>query len=139
MRVRAETLAFLGQKPHRRQAGAGLVEIDGLPLGAVDRLVKTLAASEALVISLIGLKPSTYYRRKRHGEALHVWRPMRFCESPAWCRKRTRAFGSDEQAHAWLVEPSAHLEDNAPLNLLGSDGGVHAVEYELGRIEWGVF
>lgn len=48
-----------------------------------------------------------------------------------------RLFGNDEDAAAWLGEPSAALGNVTPTSLLATDEGLQLVIYEINQMEYG--
>lgn len=137
VQVLPSTLEFLGEKVSKAAKAAPLVEVEGVSRSAFARLSVLLTLSAPELFQLAGGAPRTYYRllaRKAPitgAQADSVLRIARIVE------QATRVLGDEERARGWLNEPSAFLDDQAPLQLLGSDAGAQLVERELTRIQWG--
>jgi putative toxin-antitoxin system antitoxin component (TIGR02293 family) len=110
---------------------------EGLPYGALEKIVARFRLPKSALSVVLALPPSTEMRRKREkrlsgSESDRLYRLARIL---AHAR---RTFGSDEAVSAWLKEPNRALGGHPPLELLETDLGTDEVETVLGRLDYGV-
>lgn len=143
MTMVADILDVLGGKGALGARGeVGSLELhnrirEGLPYGALERIVARFRLPKGALSVVLALPPSTEMRRKREkrlsgGESDRLYRLARIL---AHAR---RTFGSDEAVSAWLKDPNRALGGRVPLDLLETDPGADEVETVLGRLDYGV-
>jgi putative toxin-antitoxin system antitoxin component (TIGR02293 family) len=111
--------------------------IKGLPVVAVDRLVKVLGIDAALVAP-----DTTLRRRNRDGQPLSADESERTLRLARITSLAENLFGNAERAHDWLRKPAAYLPDAmpiAPISLAATDAGARMIESLLLKVEHGLF
>lgn len=116
--------------------------LHGLPASAVDHLVGNLVfigKSDALE-KAVGMSLRTWQRRKdapsKPLSQEQSGRAWKFAEILA---KATDVMGSQGEAEQWLERPAIGLDQNCPIDLLGTPAGVELVEDYLQRLGYGVY
>jgi putative toxin-antitoxin system antitoxin component (TIGR02293 family) len=114
----------------------------GLPGRALIHFIERLEVLDRTV-SLekgVGMSLRTFQRHKdAPAKALSQdqgGRAWRFAEILA---KATAAFGSQQDAEAWLERPATGLDRQRPIDLLATPAGAELVEDFLTRLEHGVY
>jgi putative toxin-antitoxin system antitoxin component (TIGR02293 family) len=123
-----------------REPGPGLAEVvrRGLPTALVDRLVRAGILTTAEIDRLVLPRRTLTHRRER-GQALSPAESDRLARVLRILALAEETFQNSEKAHRWLRTANRELQGRTPLDLLDTDGGVHAVEAVLGRISHGVY
>ena len=108
----------------------------GLPVSAVDALVKTGRLSLAEIDRIVLPRKTLSHRRAlgaltpdQSDRLIRVARVIAAAES---------TFGSTEKAHRWLRRSTTALDGDAPLELLDTSEGSRQVERLLLRIDHGL-
>ena len=123
-----------------REPGPALADAvrAGLPTSLVDRLVKAGVVTTAEIERLVLPRRTLTHRRER-GQALSPTESDRFARLLRILVAAEDTFHNADKAHRWLRTGNRELQGRAPLDLLDTDSGAHAVEAVLGRISHGVY
>ena len=110
---------------------------EGLPFDRFEALKKSMGASTEELRGLLGIPSSTLSRRRKdqrldRDESERLIRTARLLEHTA------RAFGSLEEARAWMHEPQYVFGGRTPFEVADTEPGAREVERLLGRIEHGI-
>jgi putative toxin-antitoxin system antitoxin component (TIGR02293 family) len=108
----------------------------GLSVQAASQLKAHLNVSNRELAFLMGSSERTLERRQKFLSPMESDRLYRVARITA---RAEEVLGQVESALAWLKEPMAALEDQAPLDLLDTDAGTVMVDELLSRIEHGIF
>lgn len=109
----------------------------GLPIKAVESVVKAGALRAAELHALV-IPRRTLAHRKRRGGRLSREQSDRLARVVRVVASAEEAIGDGAKAARWLRKPNRALRGRRPLDLLASDVGARLVEQELGRIEHGL-
>ena len=139
----ASPAALLGGKTVLRKdptSPLGWIQLvrDGLPVAAVEAVLKHTRISQAALAAALAIPERTLARRKREGllSAEESAKLLRFAKAAAGAET---VFGSCEAGIQWLQAPNRALGAVTPLSLLDTEIGAEMVLDLLGRIEHGVF
>jgi len=114
----------------------------GIPRGALTHLVSHVAMlrDPASLEQAVGVSQRTVQRFKLAPDKKlspeQSGRAWKFAEILA---KATEVLGSQEEAEDWLERPAMALNQQRPIDLLGTPAGSKLVEQLLGRIQYGVY
>lgn len=153
-----QALSFLGEPPppsyaspptarHARLVGPNaraaqrvgrVVEAPELLPRVVEHLSRRLGVDEGMVLSVAGIAPRTFHRRRQEGASLTAAESDRVLRIARVCGLAERIFGDAAKSNRWLSKDNAIL-GAPPLALLATDAGAREVEAELERIDWGDF
>ena len=119
------------------------VIMNGFPGKALNFLADEIVVLdlEEMLEKAIGISPRTYQRRKKQGSGKPLsseqsGRMWKYAEIMA---RAMALFGTQEDAEIWLNSPAMGLNQQRPIDLLGTPAGVELVEGLLGRMEYGVY
>ncbi|MCU7933770.1 MAG: DUF2384 domain-containing protein [Candidatus Thiodiazotropha sp. (ex Dulcina madagascariensis)] len=116
----------------------GLVR-GGLPVFSVERVRQGLGIeSTESMLSIVGMSPRTYARRKKLKQALTPLESDRLYRLAKIESLAETVFGEQAAANDWLQSPNRALGAR-PLDLLDTEAGTEQVERVLARIEHGVY
>ena len=110
---------------------------EGLPFDRFEALRKSMGASTEELRGLLGI-PSSTLSRRRKDQRLHRNESERLIRNARVLEHAARAFGSLEEARAWLREPQYVFGGRTPFEVADTEPGAREVERLLGRIEHGV-
>ncbi|MBI2072645.1 MAG: DUF2384 domain-containing protein [Gemmatimonadetes bacterium] len=110
----------------------------GFPTSLVDRLVRAGVVTTAEIERLVLPRRTLTHRRER-GQTLSAAESDRLARVLRILALAEETFQNADKAHRWLRTENRDLQGRAPLDLLDTDGGAHAVEAVLGRISYGVY
>jgi putative toxin-antitoxin system antitoxin component (TIGR02293 family) len=131
--------ATLGARPSLKVVASQLEK--GLPPRVFEALAESFGLTTPESLRILGVSPRTRSRwlATRRKALLpppvsdRVYRMARvFAEA-------VEVLGDEQKAGRWLRAPIYSLNDARPLDLLGTDAGVQAVEAVLGRMRAGVY
>ena len=111
----------------------------GFPVGALDRVSRAVAPSDARFKHRI-VPRATLARRKTHDDEqrLSAEESGRLARVAGLWAMAMDVWGGEEEARAFLFRPHPLLEGRPPIDLvLGSDLGARLVEDILGRLRYG--
>lgn len=114
----------------------------GLPRAALTHLISHVAMlrDPASLERAVGVSVRTFQRFKLTPDKKlspeQSGRAWKFAEILA---KATEVLGSQEEAEDWLERPAMALNQQRPIDLLGTPAGSKLVEQLLGRIQYGVY
>ena len=109
----------------------------GLPVKAVENVVKTGALRAAELHALVIPRRTLAHRKRRWGR-LSGEQSDRLARVVRVVTSAEEAIGDSAKAARWLRKPNRALQGRRPLDLLVSDVGARLVERELGHIEHGL-
>lgn len=135
--IHPKTLRLLGGpavvvRPRKAEAEGPVT----LKYAAVEHLGAYLDLSAPRVLRLVIGNARTAQRRREQG-ALTEEESDRLARIARVTRRAVEAFGDERRAKQWLLRENRALGGQAPIELLGTDGGAEAVVDELGRVESG--
>lgn len=130
-------VGILHARPHTAAEWIELVR-KGIPAGAVDAVMQTVGVQQTDLASALAIPERTLVRRKKEGilnqeESGKLVRLARVVERAA------EVFEELPLALGWIKSANASLGGVAPLSLLDTELGAHAVMESLGKIEQGIF
>jgi putative toxin-antitoxin system antitoxin component (TIGR02293 family) len=108
----------------------------GLPVSAVDELMKTFGLALEEVDRIIIPRKTLSHRRKLH--TLTSQQSERVLRAARVLSFASDTFGSTSKAMTWLRRPTRPLDDEKPLSLLDTEEGAQLVERLLGQIGHGI-
>lgn len=129
-------------RPVRNSLEAHDLLMDGLPASALLHLFEwvDLPSAESSFEKAIGISLRTLQRRKKNAAAnLSIEQGNRTWKFAEILGQATEAFGSKEEAEAWMTRPAIGLDQRKPMDLMATTAGIEAVEEYLTRIEYGVY
>ncbi|MCP5516482.1 MAG: DUF2384 domain-containing protein [Verrucomicrobiales bacterium] len=111
---------------------------DGLPLGELEALRRSLDVPMERLAPRLGISKATLHRRKRSGrlEPLESDRVLRFARLLG---RAVDVLESEAGARQWLNSPQVGLGGAVPLDYAETEVGAREVEDLLVRIELGVY
>lgn len=110
----------------------------GLPVSALRDLVADQAITMSDVARAIGAR-RTLDRRLKDDTPLSPRESDRLARFVTVLGLASEIFGNRAEAMRWLGEPKPELDDQAPLDLMQTDLGAHAVEDYVLQIRHGFF
>ena len=109
---------------------------EGLPLAALDKLVRALSPEDASL--RFAFVPRPTLARRQHTKRLSPEESARVFRVGRVFDMAREAWGSDAEARAFLRDRHPLLEDRTPLDVaLATDVGARIVEGILGRLMYG--
>lgn len=111
---------------------------EGLPVGELEELRRSLDVPMERLASLLGISKATLHRRKAAGrlDQSESDRVVRFARLMG---RAAEVLESEANARQWLNSPQVGLGGAAPLEYAETEAGAREVEDLLGRIEHGVY
>jgi len=112
----------------------------GLPTQCIESFADTLQVSIRRLLTLLGLKESTYQANRRHGGVIKSGLVNRHLMDMAQTTEAARnSFGDPHAAHRWLTTPSATFDGHTPLEYARYPGGTEYVMAVLARLAHGLY
>lgn len=112
--------------------------VDGLPVAALDHLVGGLLVIQKSEVfdKVIGVN---LRRKSVDAGKLDVSQGNRIWRFAEVLVVATEVFGTQQDAESWLQTPAIGLDQNRPIDLLGTPVGIKLVEQHLERMALGVY
>jgi putative toxin-antitoxin system antitoxin component (TIGR02293 family) len=131
------------KRPLRTQLDAHEVILSGFPgkaLVSLSENVPIIRRADAFEKAL-GVSLRTFQRKKKDASKAKLnqeqsGRAWKFAEILG---NATEVFGSQEEAEQFMERPAIGLDQNRPIDLLGTPAGVEMIETYLQRIKYGVY
>jgi putative toxin-antitoxin system antitoxin component (TIGR02293 family) len=120
-------------------AGLRTMTREGVPVGTLPALAQELAIERKTLARVVGISDRTLSRRLASSSRLSAEESDRTVRLARVVALAKETLGSSRKASLWLQTPNRALEDERPLDLLDTDGGVRSVETILGRIAYGIY
>jgi putative toxin-antitoxin system antitoxin component (TIGR02293 family) len=111
----------------------------GLPVKTLAALADELTVERKVLAKVVGISDRTLSRRLASGANLSAEESDRTMRVARVFAMTKDTLGSSEKAARWLRKSNLALGGEAPLDLLDTDTGRHAVETVLRRIEYGIY
>ena len=102
-------------------------------------MVRTYRLGLPVWSSALHMSAATLEKRIEHNTAFHPLEADRLLTVEQVLERGMEVFEDAEDLADWLKEKHALLQNQRPIDLLGSTAGIGLVMMELGRIEHGVY
>jgi putative toxin-antitoxin system antitoxin component (TIGR02293 family) len=143
MTVAAITAVLGGRKVLKRKVTSDndlrTMTREGLPVKTLPALAEELDVERRILAKVVGISDRTLSRRLASGSKLSAEESDRTMRVARVFALTKDTLGSSEKAARWLRKSNLALGGDAPLDLLDTDIGRHAVETVLRRIEYGIY
>lgn len=143
MTVLAITAVLGGKRTLKRtvdsDAGLRTMTREGMPVETLPMLAQALSIERKTLARVVGISDRTLSRRLANSSRLSAEESDRTVRLARVVALAQETLGGSHKASLWLQTPNRALEDERPLDLLDTDGGVRSVETVLGRIAYGIY
>tara|TARA_R110001583_G_scaffold186189_1_gene346780 strand:- start:9119 stop:9541 length:423 start_codon:yes stop_codon:yes gene_type:complete len=129
----------LTAKPPPKNMSISMVIEQGLPINAVDNMIKILGINKSCVANLLGVTPRSLQQLKKNAHPrLNNQLTDRALQLARLMNEITECFSSKEAAIKWMSTPNIGLGDETPLSLCNSFTGMEMVRNSVNRLKYGM-
>ena len=116
-----------------------LSKIEQLSYQKVKQISEDYQLDRAAIRCILGISESTQFRYEKKNPILKPNLGDRWLRFEDILKQANELFTSKTETQRWLSTPKAALENQTPLEILGTNAGVRQVEQMLNRAKYGIF
>jgi putative toxin-antitoxin system antitoxin component (TIGR02293 family) len=112
---------------------------NGISVSAFFDMLEISNLSKEELSSLLDVSYKTMQRYQKEGKKLSALNSEQLLKMIALYQKAEEVFGNLSSFNRWLRKPAHGLNNQHPLSLMQTSGGIDLINEELLRIEFGAF
>ncbi|MBD0255201.1 MAG: DUF2384 domain-containing protein [Cytophagales bacterium] len=113
--------------------------LEGIDAGFVGKVAKNLLIQQEEIAQILHLSSKTLRNYEIEHKKLNPTTSEQVLKLQLMAEKGKEVFGDPQAFLRWLRKPAYGLEDQIPMNLLQTSGGIDLIIEELDRIAYGDF